>query len=275
MPPKRKQRSDDADERQDEGEHDSKSFAMLKPRTRHISERTIKTKWTTLPDSVQEKIKELFRSIERPVVVRHRDERKRIEAQSAVLAVRKNLGRRLPRMPFPPGTQDADFDYEAALDDNRALELQLATAANSADLLRAEIKREEAQLARERAQLEELEKNARTAQVERKRQTRNVHYAISCIISEGSLSQKALTCHVRLIQSFGVWNARESEAMGVQTLHSLDRKITPIDPDSELYPLIKQLRSHLESMQNNATQVAGLREAIIRSQSCLNLLPLG
>ncbi|EEQ87545.1 hypothetical protein RJZ56_001417 [Blastomyces dermatitidis] len=256
MPPKRKQRSDDADERQDEGEHDSKSFAMLKPRTRHISERTIKTKWTTLPDSVQEKIKELFRSIERPVVVRHRDERKRIEAQSAVLAVRKNLGRRLPRMPFPPGTQDADFDYEAALDDNRALELQLATAANSADLLRAEIKREEAQLARERAQLEELEKNARTAQVERKRQTRNAHPVIRRLERSGERSDGST--------DFTFTGPKDNTSM-----------LCEIDPDSELYPLIKQLRSHLESMQNNATQVAGLREAIIRSQSCLNLLPLG
>ncbi|OAX84288.1 hypothetical protein ACJ72_01353 [Emergomyces africanus] len=253
MPPKRKQRSDEADEPE---EHDRKRFAILKPRTRHISERTIKTKWTTLPDSVQEKVKELFRSIERPVITRHRDERKRIEAQAAVVAVRKNLGRRLPRMPFPPGTKDTDFDYEAGLDDNRALELQLATATNSADLLRAEISREEAQLAKERAQLEELEKNAKAAQAERRRQTKNAHPVIRRLESSGRRGD----------------GSSDISFIGPKDNMSM---LCEIDADSELYPLIKQLRNHLESMQNNAAQVAGLREAIVRSQSCLNLLPLG
>ncbi|OJD17224.1 hypothetical protein AJ78_02661 [Emergomyces pasteurianus Ep9510] len=254
MPPKRKQRSDEADELGEE--HNRKRFAILKPRTRHIAERTIKTKWTTLPDSVQEKVKELFRSIERPVITRHRDERKRIEAQTAVLAVRKNLGRRLPRMPFPPGTKDADFDYEVALDDNRALELQLATATNSADLLRAEISREEAQLAKERAQLDELEKNAKAAQAERRRQTKNAHPVIRRLERSGRPGNGST--------DLSFTGPKDNMSM-----------LCEIDADSELYPLIKQLRNHLESMQNNAAQVVGLREAIVRSQSCLNLLPLG
>lgn len=67
----------------------NKRFAYLKPRVRHISEGTIKSKWTTLPEPVQEKVREMFRSLERPVIVRHRDERKRIEAQTAVAAVVK------------------------------------------------------------------------------------------------------------------------------------------------------------------------------------------
>ncbi|PGH12788.1 hypothetical protein AJ79_04012 [Helicocarpus griseus UAMH5409] len=254
MPPKRKHRSDEADEQQEE--HDSKRFAILKPRTRHIAERTIKTKWTTLPDSVQEKVKELFRAIERPVITRHRDERKRIDAQAAVVVVRKNLGRRLPRMPFPPGTKDADFDYEVALNDNRALELQLATATNSADLLRAEIRREEAQLAKEKAQLEELEKNARAAQAERKKQAKNAHPVIRRL--ERSRQQGG-----------GYKDLIFAEPKGHESM------ICEIDANSELYPLVKQLRNHLESMQNNASQVSGLGEAIARSQSSLNLLPLG
>ncbi|KKZ61307.1 hypothetical protein EMCG_04024 [[Emmonsia] crescens] len=254
MPPKRKQRPDEADE--PEEEHDRKRFAILKPRTRHIAEHTIKAKWTTLPESVQEKIKELFRSIERPVITRHRDERKRIEAQTAVVAVRRNLGRRLPRMPFPPGTKDADFDYEAALDDNRALELQLAAVINSADLLRAEISREEAQFAKERAQLEELEKNAKAAQAERKRQTKNAHPVIRRLERSGRQGD----------------GSTDLTFTGPKDNGSM---LCEVGADSELYPLIKQLRNHLESMQNNAAQVAGLREAIVRSQSCLNLLPLG
>ena len=66
-----------------------KRYAKLRPRVRHIAEHTIKTKWTTLPESTQEKVKELFCAIERPVISKHRDERMRIEAQVAVAAVRK------------------------------------------------------------------------------------------------------------------------------------------------------------------------------------------
>ncbi|KAK2802670.1 hypothetical protein FQN50_007278 [Emmonsiellopsis sp. PD_5] len=221
MPPKRKHRGDEAD---DEPERDRKRFAMLKPRTCHIAEHTIKTKWTTLPDSVQEKVKELFHSIERPVITRHRDERKRIDAQAAIVA--------------------------------RTLELQLASTTNSADLLRAEIKREEAELAKETTQLEELEKNAKAAKAERKRQTKNAHPVIRRLEGSRQKSDGAA--------DFSFTSPRNNGGM-----------LCEIDADSELHPLIKQLRNHLESMQNNASQIAGLGEAIARSQSSLNLLPLG
>lgn len=84
MPPKRKERTDGSAEGRE-----IKKYARLTPHVRHIAENTIKSKWTTLPDSVQDKVKDIFQSIERPVITRHRDERKRIEAQSALSAVRK------------------------------------------------------------------------------------------------------------------------------------------------------------------------------------------
>lgn len=82
MPPKRK-RSNDADEQ----DKSSKRFAYLKPQVRQVSERTVKSKWTTLPESTQEKIRDMFKSLERPVIVRSHNERRRIEAQAAVQAV--------------------------------------------------------------------------------------------------------------------------------------------------------------------------------------------
>lgn len=82
----------------------------------------------------------MFRALERPVIVRNPNERKRIEAQAAVQAVVKkyflarelmvgvveltywfsliSLGKRLPRMPFPPATKESNFEYEAALDEH-------------------------------------------------------------------------------------------------------------------------------------------------------------
>lgn len=78
---------DDSDDNDARRTHDHKRFAFLKPRVRHVAERTIKSKWTTLPEPVQEKVRDMFKSLERPVIVRHHDERKRIEAQTAVGAV--------------------------------------------------------------------------------------------------------------------------------------------------------------------------------------------
>lgn len=60
------------------------------------------------------------------------------------------------------------------------LESQLATTTSSIRLLQAEIKREEAELAKDKLKLEELERNAKAAESERKRLNKNV-----CIISCG------------------------------------------------------------------------------------------
>lgn len=83
MPPKRKHSGDD-ENAQDESR---KRYAYLKPHVRRVPEKTIKSKWTTLPDPVQDKVRDLFQALERPVIVRQPNEKKRIEAQSAVQAV--------------------------------------------------------------------------------------------------------------------------------------------------------------------------------------------
>lgn len=101
MPRKRKARADDDvdqnnnnnnnnndDTGSEEDPHPSKRFAALKPRVRHVTEHTIKSKWTTLPEPAQERVRELFRAVEMPVLTRQRDDRKRIETQTALGAVR-------------------------------------------------------------------------------------------------------------------------------------------------------------------------------------------
>jgi kinetochore protein Fta7 len=85
MPPKRKNTSDGPDQ----GHTRKKRYAYLQPHVRRISERTIKTKWSTLPEPMQDKVRDMFRALERPVIVRQQNERKRIEAQAAVQAVVK------------------------------------------------------------------------------------------------------------------------------------------------------------------------------------------
>ncbi|KAJ6177750.1 hypothetical protein N7519_008211 [Penicillium mononematosum] len=246
MPPKRKHVGDDASQ-----EDDSKRYAYLKPHVRRVPEKTIKSKWAPLPEPVQGKVMDMFHSLERPVIMRNHNECKRIEAQGAVQAVVRNLGKRLPRMPFPPITKDSSFDYESALNEHRSLEGHLATMNDSVDLLKAEIAKEEALLAGETKSLQEMDKNAKRAEAERKRQTKNEHPVLRQLDAlpqtEGS-------------SEFALLGAKDSQV-------TLDE----LETDPEVQGLMKQLHGHLQSMQSNTAPFAGLGDAITRSQAALDL----
>lgn len=82
MAPKRKRTENDGDDDSTE-----KDYAYLKPTIRRVPEKTIKSKWTTLPEPVQDKVREMFHALERPVIMRQSNEKKRIEAQTVVQAV--------------------------------------------------------------------------------------------------------------------------------------------------------------------------------------------
>ncbi|KAJ5753417.1 uncharacterized protein N7511_007570 [Penicillium nucicola] len=248
MPPKRKH-SDDED-------HNSKRYAYLKPHVRHVPEKTIKSKWTTLPEPVQERVRDIFHSLERPVIMRSQNERKRIEAQGAVQAVVRNLGKRLPRMPFPPATKESNFDYESALNEHRGLESSLVTMTDSVDLLKAEIAKEEAALVRDKKALQEMDKNAKRAETERKRQTKNEHPVLRKL--DALPQTESFTS-----SKFALISAKDSHA-------SLDE----LDTDPEIQGLMKQLNGHLQSMQSNTAPFAELGDAITRSQAALDLYSL-
>ncbi|KAJ5758557.1 CENP-A-nucleosome distal centromere subunit CENP-Q [Penicillium odoratum] len=262
MPPKRKRT--DNDNAEDDSE---KGYAYLKPQIRRVPEKTIKSKWTTLPEPVQDKVREMFHALERPVVMRQPNERKRIEARSAVQAVvrkyvgppilkpvdskRLDLGKRLPRMPFPPITNSGNFDYESALDEHRTLEASLATMKDSTDLLKAEIAKEEALLANEKKELQAMDKNAKRAEAERKRQTKNEHPVLRQLDDLPPDSGPS---------GFTLVDTKPSQT-------TLDQ----LDADPEIQGLMKQLHGHLQSMQTNSAPLMGLRDAITRSQAALDI----
>ncbi|KAL1992775.1 hypothetical protein VTN49DRAFT_3531 [Thermomyces lanuginosus] len=253
MTSKRK-RADFTPEEDDDASRETKRYAYLEPRVRHIPERTIKSKWAPLPEAMQEKVREMFRMLERPVIVRHLDEKKRIEAQAAVSAVVKNLNRRLPRMPFPPMAKDASFDYESALNERRILETQLSSAMSTIDLLKLEIEREEALLAKETKQVEEMEKNAKRAEMERKRQAKNEHPVLRRLDEQSQQRTHRSSTTVSIADN----------KHGITALHD-------VEPDPELRSLIVQLTGHLKSMQNNVGPFAELKDAISEAQAALNI----
>lgn len=76
------------------------------------------SKWVNLSIPAQEQVRGLFRAVERTLLMRYRDEEKRVEAQLALNSFLQDVERKLPRFPFPPDTKDAHFDYEKLLESN-------------------------------------------------------------------------------------------------------------------------------------------------------------
>lgn len=122
---------------------------------------------------------QLLGDIEKSVVQRLRDERKRTQASTAIQMVTRRLGRKIVRgLPFPPGSRpqrEEDFDFERILDATRKQEGLLTPALHARELLRAEIKREEVMLEREQEALEKLEKNASAERGRRKAEAKKLH----------------------------------------------------------------------------------------------------
>lgn len=144
-----------------------------------MARHTIDTKWASLPTSAVDQISTLLSAVERSVVMRLQDERKRTQASTAVQMVARRLQKKLSRgQPFPPATRalpEEDFNFEKILDSSRALEAQLTPLTHSIELLKAETAKEEALLEADMAALEALEANAKTEASRRKRTAKTLH----------------------------------------------------------------------------------------------------
>jgi hypothetical protein len=147
--------------------------------TRGVSRHTIDTKWEPLPATAVDRISQLLNDVERSVVMRLQDERKRTQASTAVQMVARRLHRKLTRgQPFPPSTRslpEEDFDFEKILDSSRALEARLTPILHSIELLKAESAKEDALLEADAVTLEALEANAKAEASRRKKAEKTLH----------------------------------------------------------------------------------------------------
>ncbi|MCJ1250155.1 hypothetical protein MMC30_007381 [Trapelia coarctata] len=247
-----KRRRHEVEDSEDDDGPPSKKFAVLKPRLKYVRQDIIKNKWEVLPDHIQTRVKELFVAVGRPVITQYRDERRRIDAQTALSSITRKLGERLPRMPFPPSTKEVSFDHEALLNSNRTLEQQLTPALHTIALLKGHIIQEEQALAAERSALEELRKNAKAEETFRKRHIRKRHGALRLtpLVKEEAEDSADLI------------GFAPNPSERLPSLHEI--------LDSALQPVVMQLRSHLESMEGNAEQVAGISDALCATTAVLD-----
>lgn len=150
--------------------------------SRKIPRQTIDTKWGPLPTNAVDRVGVLLSDVEKLVVMRLQDERRRLQASTAIQMVSRRLQRKLTRgLPFPPGTRpqrEEEFDFEKILDSNRELETRLTPMLHSIDLLKAEIEKEGNLLEQETARLEALEADARADTTRRKKDSKKLHFLL-------------------------------------------------------------------------------------------------
>ncbi|MCJ1408061.1 hypothetical protein MMC19_002134 [Ptychographa xylographoides] len=220
--------------------------ATLKPRVRYIHQDIIKTKWQVLPEQVQDRIQELFTVVQRPVIARVRDDRQRIEVQAALSSITRTLGKRLPRIPFPPKTKEEHFNYEVLLNKNRTLEEQLTPTLHHIALLEGQLGKEEILLASERTALKELQRNAKAAET--------LLQQLEVLLADSEVKSEI---------------EDNADSIGLAIDFSGGSASLNITMDASLEPLIAQLENHLDSMESNASQVVGLHDALSDTSTVL------
>lgn len=98
-------------------------FPSLEPQIKRVAPDVVNSKWMNLSPPAQDQVRELFRTVARPLLMRYRDDERRAEAEEAMGDFLQTVDRKLPRFPFPPGTRDAHFDYQKLLDSNVRISL--------------------------------------------------------------------------------------------------------------------------------------------------------
>lgn len=156
------------------------------------------------------------------------------------------LTKRLPRMPFPPRTDERDFDFEATLHRVRTLENQLTSSIHSIALLRAQIKKEEEALRKDKDDLQALEQSAKSARGMRKEQSRKLH---------------------PLAREEAGDNETMEDAVAQNSMIEID-----LEEDKDAQVLVGQLRSHLESIRNNTAGTMEILDAMELVQAKLDIV---
>ncbi|KKY19175.1 hypothetical protein UCDDS831_g05590 [Diplodia seriata] len=249
-------------------------FAHLKPRTRHISQSVITTKWRPAPLPAQAAARALFVAAKRPVieaagrksstagggVMGDGYDKRKAEAEATLASVLRRLEKQIPRIPFPSmkGPAADAFELEKVVERNRGLEMQLTPAVHAVKLLKDAVGKEEKVLEREMEELDMLERRAREAERRGKeRGKRGLHPVLKRFRAGderigGGGGREDSVDEIRMATT----DRWRPETDGDEDVEA------ELEGDEQLAPVLEQLRGHLESMHANLEQVEGLDEAM-------------
>lgn len=249
----------------------SQTYQHLAPKTRRIPRHAIDTKWLPLPSNAVSRISQLLHDVERPVVMRLHEERKRVQAGTAVQTLIRKLEGKLNRgLPFPPGShskREEEFDFERILDSTRILEAQLTTMLHSIGLLKAQRRKEQLLLEADQTNLDQLEEAARSESSLRKKTVLKVHPLLKSTSHAGGQDDTLLD--ICLTDTA----AGELCPLDVRLMHLFRDTSTDVIQgklDEALHPVMDQLKNHLESIQTNVAQVHGISLAMSKTKAAVD-----
>lgn len=158
---------------------------------------------------------------------------------------------RLPRIPFPPSTDEDYFDHEANINRITKIEGQLTAHIHSIHLLRAQIAKEEELLRHDQAEVNHLEHSLKSNEMLRREQSKTLH---------------------PVARKLGQDRYVDLLALAQQDKKALDPSFTELYEDDEIRPILTQLQNHLDSMENNVVDLVDVenlvKEAVSDIEAC-------
>lgn len=266
---------EDEDEEDASSEEDEQEFPFryLKERTKNIPRSIISEKWNALDGPSINAVGAFLADAQRPVLLRLQNTSRRREHASAALSlVSRRLHSKLAKgFPFPAptagpakraasGSHEDEFDFERAMNAVQGLENTLNPLLHSIGLLEREVKKEEDALARDYDNLHKLEANARSEVKGWREKAKREHVLAAGIRKKdenGDYDNES--DRLELVP-------RPEDAASGGLFKGLD--------DEELVSLSQQIGSHMESMQSNLQQIAGVVPAIKKSKAALQQVML-
>lgn len=149
---------------------------------------------------------------------------------------------KLPRILYPPATDDQHFDHEANLHRIQRIEQQLDSNTHSVSLLGAQLVKEEALLRQDMAEVEYLERSLRSTESLRRQQDRSLH---------------PLARRVRSARQDVDLLALENQDIKLST-----PPYTTLFQDKDLLPVLEQLQNHLDNMHKSVLDIKQVEEAV-------------
>ncbi|KAH7122267.1 CENP-Q, a CENPA-CAD centromere complex subunit-domain-containing protein [Dendryphion nanum] len=229
----------------------TKEYTHLVPRTKRIRQEVLEG-WEDASSTLLEQINFLLKNAKDDIVYTRRDARRAEHANAILLSATQRLERSLLHMKIPPTARPLHFNLDRLAERNEQVYREVVASRHSKLLLEEQIEMAQRLLEEDQKKLRQLEKNAQDWRGRwQSREKKQLHPLLR--------------------------QPEDVEAVG-DTADNIGLRVvsTPIDkpvldtPDSDLVPLLEQLRRSLEAMQGNHTQVQGISEAMRDARAALD-----
>ncbi|TQW05730.1 kinetochore protein fta7 [Cordyceps javanica] len=289
--------TNDDDEDEDEGPPSpEKPYPHVAPFTRRVRQSTIETKWSPLGRGSIKALTSILQLAHRPVLQRltsSSSSQRAAPTEAALRLITKRIldkvrgveARGVAPLPFPPaslptrtqrgrprggraeqdGGRETELNFESVLDAKQTLERQLDPVLHAVDLLGAEARRMEAELEADYEALRLLEAEARA----RARESRGLLKKAHVLAPEGVAATTTTTTTTTagggaVLEDVSIKFDKTDGAAAVAATNPFQNV-----EDAEVKDMIAALGGHVDRLQANVEQTAGIGDQIRRTRASL------